>query len=104
MALRFSASEIGGVFAGNHVILAGHAEGGLVAAADGVDLVTRLCTVKINRSVVVNVAHGHRVGVAAVAGQGQHAGGAVLQNLQGLFLGQQLAFSSHFSEHVEFSF
>ena len=98
------AAKVGGVLRGDHLILIDDAEGRLAAPTQGVQLVPCLGTVEEQRSLLIHIAEGDRIGVAAVAGHGQDAGGPPGQDGGAVPLRELLAVPPHGSKHGSASF
>ena len=79
-----------------------HAEGRLVTAPDGIDLVSALGAVEVDLSVrlAVPITDGQSVRIPVLPHQGQDAAGFLFQQLHARLLGQLLLPSSHCWEHI----
>ena len=98
------AAEMGGIFLRHDLILVDDTERRLTVPPDGVQLVAGFRTVEVQLGTVVDIAHGDGVGVAVVAGQGQHPRGSTVEDGGALLRGQELLFPAHFTKHRSTSF
>ena len=99
-AEKDDAAEISGVLLRYDLILIDHAEGRLGATPDGIQLVSLLGTVKVELSVVIDIAHRNGVGIPLVTHEGQYPGGPPVQDGSTHFLRQNLFFAAHFPKHL----
>jgi hypothetical protein len=79
-------------------------EGGLIAAADGIHLMTFPAAVEINLSVcfVIPVVNGHTVGVTVIANQGKDTPGLLFQKVDA-FLPRKFLFDpGQFTKHEKY--
>lgn len=93
------ASEICGICLRHHTVAVDDAKGRLRVTADGVQLMSAARTVKEELLPVIHIAHRHRIGIAAVAGQREDAGGPAVQDARAFRQGKRLFFTSHFPKH-----
>ena len=87
------------VYARHHTVAVDDAKGRLRVTADGVQLMSAARTVKEELLPVIHIAHRHRIGIAAVAGQREDAGGPAVQDARAFRQGKRLFFTSHFPKH-----
>ena len=94
----YHAAVVGGIFGRFHIVLPDDTERSLVAASDGIHLMTAQSTMEKQSSIGIYITDGNRIGIASVAQQGQRARRCLLQKGDAVGIRHLLALAPHGSE------
>ena len=92
------AAKEGGDAFGHDVVLLNDAEGAVAVVAHSIDFMPFEGRMEIEVSVAIDVAEGHGVWIASVAGKREHAGGGTSEDAKRLRVAELLPVSAHGSE------